>query len=283
MSILSVFVEKLKEKPTWGVALLLSFVYFIIFVRVANGGLNSGLLFGFCVWGQPTTPGQENGCTDTDANSHYLAFIVDVILTAVVALLRYLDPQGGKYNLLYAALGFIILAHGFLHWFLQQTDVEFLPIINCFLKDIPPELDQFGYIIFGGFSFLLSLIILSFGFSFNSVTFLGSIVFTFAVVSVTKDTGGELILPGLFCISHPLSCFTGLFSDEPMFNKRVATFFAISTTVGILELSKCATFLRPLGGHVWYDITLHLAVIFAAPYFAYTKEGTSISGKQKST
>jgi len=258
------------NKLTWGVALLLSLLYAYIFFQVSRSkGEGSGLLFGFCVAGYPEAPDKETRCDNCPyINSHVAAFVVDVFLTAVTAYFWYKDPQKGgfKKDIVYLALGFIILIHGLLHWFLQQTTFDFLPIINCYRPDTS-DIEEFGYIIFGTFSFLLSLIILGFGFGVNKwFTWVGSVIFTIAVVVLTEDTGGELILPGLFCIVHPLSCFTGLFTKEPLFNTKVATLFVICTAVGILELSSCKDILRPYGGHVWYDITLHLAVVSATPY-----------------
>ncbi len=244
--------------------------------------MNSGLLFGFCVWGEPDMPNESIGCADVDINSHLIAFGVDVTLTAATALFWYLDPKRGdfmKVDIKYLAFGFIILMHGFLHWFLQQTTFDFIPVINCYNGDIGSEVEELGYIIFGVFSFALSLIILGFGFGLKLSTLIGSVVFTVIVVTLTKDTGGELILPGLFCIVHPLSCFTGLFSDDPIFNQNVGALFAICTIVGILELFKCDSVLRQYGGHVWYDITLHLAVVMATPYFT-AKDMTGINKKR---
>mmetsp|Transcript_2421 Transcript_2421/g.3812 ORF Transcript_2421/g.3812 Transcript_2421/m.3812 type:complete len:303 (-) Transcript_2421:1239-2147(-) len=238
------------NKLTWGVALLLSLCYAYIFFQVVRSkGEGSGLLFGFCVAGLPETPDEDVGCANCPyINSHVAAFVIDVFLTAVTAYFWYKDPQKGGFmtNIVYLALGFIILIHGLLHWFLQQTTFDFLPIINCYRPDTS-DIEEFGYIIFGTFSFLLSLIILSIGFGVKKwFTWVGSVIFTIAVVNLTEDTGGELILPGLFCIVHPLSCFTGLFTKEPLFNTKVATLFVICTAVGILELSSCNDILRPL-------------------------------------
>lgn len=263
--------ERIRNKPTWGVALLLSLWYAYIFLQVSRSkGEGSGLLFGFCVAGYPETPDEKIGCENCpDINSHVLAFVIDVFLTAVTGYLWYKDPDRDNFKIVYLALGFIILIHGLLHWFLQQTTFDFLPIINCYREDTS-QFEELGYIIFGAFSFVLSLIILGFGFGVkNWFTWIGSVIFTIAVVNLTQDTGGELILPGLFCIVHPLSCFTGLFTDVKLFNGKVATLFVICTAVGILELSSCQSVLRPFGGHVWYDITLHLAVVASTPYITY--------------
>lgn len=74
-------------------------------------------------------------------------------------------------------------------------------------------------------------------------------------------------MPGLFVVVHPLSCITGLFSNERAFSPTVAKLFIVCTAVGIFELSSCSNVLRPIGGHLWYDVTLHAAVLASLPYF----------------
>ncbi len=97
--------------------------------------------------------------------------------------------------------------------------------------------------------------------------FVSSVIFAAVVVQVTKNAGGELLLPGLFVVVHPLSCITGLLSNQPTFNANVARAFAVCTIVGILEMSACDQVLKPIAGHVWYDLTLHAAVLASLPYF----------------
>ena len=103
------------NKLTWGVALLLSLWYAYIFFQVSRSkGEGSGLLFGFCVAGYPEAPDKETRCDNCPyINSHVAAFVVDVFLTAVTAYFWYKDPQKGgfKKDIVYLALGFIILIH----------------------------------------------------------------------------------------------------------------------------------------------------------------------------
>jgi len=164
-------------------------------------------------------------------------------------------------------MGFIILGHGLLHWFLQQTQLENFKV-DCYNEDLASGLMDIGYTLFSTYSFFLALIIISYGFGGISVSnTLYSIMFAAVVVFLTRNTGGELILPALFCVSHPLACFTGLFTNSTSFHSGVAYCFILCTIVGILELSSCASILKPLGGHFWYDITLHSAVLASLPYF----------------
>jgi len=259
-------------KPAWGIALVLSVIYFILFVLVSNGAYDPGLLFGFCVWGSPETPTETLGCSSSPSNSHTLAFGIDLIMTASAALFWIKDKSEKKETITYIANGFIILAHGLLHWFLQQKSNPFgLPIIDCY-SDIDDKTESFGYIIFGAFSFILGLVILALGFGFNKKTIGGSAAFTAFVVFLTKETAGELVLPGLFVVVHPLSCFTGLFSDSKNFqNPVIGQLFVVCTLVGISELSVCTSFLKGIGGHLWYDVTLHAAILASLPYFSGPK------------
>ena len=208
--LIKITVEAAKVKPAWGIPLLLSFL-------VLNKVLQEpGLLFGFCVWGSPDTPSTSAGCTNSPANSHILAFGIDLVMTALAALFWQKDKNPKKSTIMYIALlGSIILAHGLLHWVLQQ------PEFNCYTPDPP----AFATTVFGVFSFFLSLIILGFGFPEAKWTVGVSVLFAAAVLALTKGAGagGELALPGLFVIVHPLSCFTGLFSKGPSFNKTVGS------------------------------------------------------------
>jgi hypothetical protein len=160
-----------------------------------------------------------------------------------------------------------------LHWFLQIRDddhsCDWLPfIVNCYVpkEKMMGAMIHFGYALFGGFSLLLCMIILGFGFGWNMKIMYVSLVFTGVILMVTKESGGELVLPGLFCIIHPLTCITGLFSDIPAFHEKVGSMFIICTIVGIMELTACDILIL-FGGHCWYDLTLHLAVLLSLPLF----------------
>ena len=260
MSFISDIIEK---KPIWFFASVLSIIYGIAFLLVSNGIVKTELLFGFCVWGTPEFPSMEDGCKFSPQNSHIAAFTIDAIMTGLAYVFYRLDKTPKRDTVTYIATGFIIIAHGFLHWFLQKPEP-----VNCYSPDLGGDIEGLGYILFTIFSFVLGLIILSFGFGLKLSNFVYSAIFAFIVYNVTQDTGGELVLPGLFVIVHPLSCVTGLLSDKPAFNNTVAKWFVVCTFVGILELFACANILRPVGGHLWYDLTLHSAVLASLPYFS---------------
>lgn len=163
-----------------GSCISLSVIYGYFFVLVSNLPENElfsekKLLFGFCVWGSPEEPSEESGCENSPTNSHKIAFIIDMVMTCLVGVFYFKHNdkaiRRGNYLLTYIASGFIIFAHGFLHWFLQQTNVKEIfgldITVDCYNKDLVSgdnNLTKYGFIIFGGFSFTLGLIILSFGF-----------------------------------------------------------------------------------------------------------------------
>lgn len=271
--------KQIQEKPIWTLASLLSIIYAVVFALVLNDKIpNIKLLYGFCVWGHysgndpdliGTYPEPEvNSCDDFPVNSHYSAFIADAIMTGMVVIFYWMDRNEDKNKikvvLTYVANGFIIFAHGVLHWGLYK-------ILNCYVEDTS-DYEKFGYLFFGIFSFFLCLIIVSVGFPEIRVIALLviSVVFSLVVAQLSSAIGGEYVLPALFVIVQPVACITGLFSKQRSFTPTVGKLFTLSTVVGILELSLCVPILRPLGGHIWYDITLHAAVLAALPYFTNT-------------
>lgn len=254
-----------KEKRSWLISLVLSVIYFLTFLAAANGsspGANT-LLFGFCVWGYEELPNKEDGCTDSPINSHNIAFAVDAVMALIGFILYRKDQAQEKSILIYFASVAIILLHGGLHLFLSSD------IVNCYRETAGTELEEIGYILFAIFSFFLCAIIQGFGFGLSKNIFIGSAFFTALVVYVTREVGGgEFVLTGLFCIVHPLSSFLGLFTDEPTFSKTVGWWFVVATIVGIVELSTCEQFFRSIGGHFYYDLTLHTAILYSLPYFS---------------
>lgn len=276
----------IQQKPAWSLASLLSIIYAVIFGLVTSGVLTDSLLFGFCVWGKykgsdPNLAGTfptEDGCKDFPVNSHLAAFVVDVILTLVAAVLYVMDGNKNKKETLptYLATGFIILVHGVLHWFLTQEVLD--TKINCYTV-VDEKTTELGFLLFNIFSFVLSVIIVTFGFGgIRAITFVISFAFALIVSQIANGAGGgEYILPALFVVVHPLSCITGLLSDQPAFSPLVGKLFVVCTAVGIIELLSCETILRNIGGHVWYDITLHSAVLAALPYFWDTESKKKIA------
>jgi len=137
---------------------------------------------------------------------------------------------------------------------------------------MPAQVEDIGYILFGIFTFALSVTILSFGFVQNNKGWIGVALanagVTALVLTLSKDTDSQWVLPALFAVSHPLSSVTGLFTESPTFSSKMGWAFLVATITGILELTTCLTFYRGIGGHMWYDISLHIAVLMSLPPFA---------------
>lgn len=269
-----IWIRLIAKKPCWTVALILSIFYIFIFILVSTNVIPNKLLFGFCVWGDPQFPSKDMGCSESPQNSHLYSCIIDLFMTCLVIVFWCVEDASSKkmYCTYYMACACIILSHGMLHWFLQQREdnhFDWLPfIVNCYVpkEKMMGTMIHFGYALFGGFSMLLCMIILGFGFGWNMKIMYASLVFTGIILMVTKESGGELVLPGLFCIIHPLTCITGLFSELPAFHERVGCIFIVCTIVGIMELTACDILIL-FGGHCWYDLTLHLAVLLSLPLF----------------
>lgn len=259
------------NKPWWVVASLLSITYATLFALVSHSLMQNNLLFGFCVWGYPSTPDQLVGCSEATLNSHSVAFFIDLAQFGLVGVLYVMDasPQHTKATAVYGLQAFFILVHGLMHCVLQQS---VLPIqINCYSPDLHAHFYIFGALAFFIFSFFIAHFVLALGFGemleLNKKRTFASLVFASLVLALTYHSDWELIFPTLFVMAHPLACATGLFSARPRFNSYVATIFAICTLFGVLELCACPSVLRPIGGHLWYDVTLHSTGIVALPYF----------------
>lgn len=277
LDLLAVF----QKKPAWFIASFLSFVYIFAFVGLVTGKIPNVLLFGFCVWGEydgndPSMDGTfpVKNCTDFPINSHLVAFIIDTIMTVSAGLFYFLDKSDDKNKnwYYYPVMAFIIFIHGGLHWFLEQ---KVLPTqINCLVDPVPPQLNKQGTVLFAIFSFFLCLVVVGFGgFKLGAIrTSVISFVFALFVVYLsTLDQSGQYALQSLFVVIHPLSTVVGLLSDQLAFSPLVAKWFCVATLVGIIEALSCKELLRPFGGHIWYDLTLHAAVLSSLPYFWPTK------------
>lgn len=297
---------------SWVVSSVLSVAYILLFLSKAKGGWVSsssyettGLLFGFCVWSQPQIPDESHGCHGQLSNSHMIAFLVDLVMALVVVVVvtmrLYLrrppnesttsttsttttptHPKANEDNsenafsryLLPVAIALIILSHGLLHLFLYQR-------LDCYVRpsDLSEMTQNIGYFLFCTFTFFLCLLIQSIGFVTTgqqglSTVILCSVGLTCGLFVWTRNIGLQWLLPGLFAITHPLSCITGLYTKSPIFTPTMGWLFAVTTLVGCAELSCCVPFFRSIGGHVWYDVFLHLTMM-SAILPVYTKTTTT--------
>jgi hypothetical protein len=118
--------------------------------------------------------------------------MVDLVFTLAVGIFYVLDKSKEKKTIIYIAMAFIILMHGIMHWFLQNTIVPFEILrINCY-TDIQSDIivRSFGGPIFAVLSFCLAIILLGVGFNgviYRFMITIISIIFAVFVVYITDN------------------------------------------------------------------------------------------------
>jgi hypothetical protein len=259
-------------KLPWALCAVFSFYYFWLFTEVSkpkpDDFENYGLLGGFCVWGKPHDPLPIEGCV-TNVNSHMIAFLEDMLMTFLVA---FFYQTRGRYNridgddssgeaIIYVAIGGIIFFHGALHFSLSVG-------LQCLTSSAPEWLAHIGWILYATFAFFLTLIIFGIGFAAEygwSKIVAASVFLTGVTCYLAHDAGIEWLLTALFATSHPIGSVAGLLSKSPRFTQIAGWLFLLATIDGIIELTRCETFLKQYGGHIWYDLFLHSAIIAVLP------------------
>jgi hypothetical protein len=170
---------------------------------------------------------------------------------------------------IYIAIGGIVFFHGLLHFSLYT----FLNPSCVISADLPTKIEDLGWGLYLVFAFFLCLIIFGIGFTEQLDSrkklkvLLLSVVTTIFTYLLAQGAGTDWILSALFATSHPIGSVTGLLSTSPTFSKFMGWAFLLATIDGIVELMWCEHFLKPKGGHIWYDLFLHTAVIASLPIF----------------
>jgi hypothetical protein len=260
----------LKTKFPWVLCTIFSFIYFCLFHQVSKADPHfeeTGLIGGFCVWGFPKTPDPNNGCKNNNINSHMFAWYEDAVFTMIVVGAYY---YGGKKDIMtYVALGGIVFFHGFLHFILSTQ-------LDCLTNIEDPKIVKIGWYLYLIFAFFLSLVTFGLGFlkqyGLPLVLLASSVVtaFTYYLAYGTGNT--NWLLSTLFATSHPIASVTGWLTKSPLFTNLLGWIFLAATLDGIVELRFCESFLKQYGGHIYYDLFLHTAVIASLPVFQ--KEAT---------
>lgn len=258
-----------RARTPWSLCTIFSIIYFYLFTEVSKSRVlseeSTGLMGGFCVWGTPEYPTPDDGCVVPDSapnNSHMYAWYEDFIMTVAIVALYFRSNRQG--TIIYVAMGGIVFLHGFLHYWINT-------FVQCRTDDVAEWLEPIGWALYALFTFFLSLILFGIGF-FDEIGLLWVGVASFAVSVVTvvmaRGAGTDWLLSALFATSHPLASITGLLTKSSIFSNAVGWIFLVATLDGIIELTSCATFLKQYGGHVWYDLFLHISVIASLPIFA---------------
>lgn len=264
-------------KLPWALATVASVIYFGLFFWVSHGPQGKfpeysfdGLMGGFCVWGAPDAyPDNTTGCI-TASNSHVFAWYEDAIMTLFVVAAYFRSSKKQQEQLVtYIAIGGIVFFHGLLHFFLYKG-LKPSCVISANVPGQGSGDDTLGWGAYLVFAFFLCLIIFGMGFTAQIgplKVFCLSVVATISTYLLAKGAGTDWLLSALFATSHPIGSVTGLLSNSTSFTEFGGWFFFLATIVGIVELMHCETFLKPLGGHIWYDLFLHTSVIASLPIF----------------
>jgi hypothetical protein len=266
-SSLTMMASLLKTKFPWVLCTIFSFIYFYLFSQVSTANPQppfeeTGLIGGFCVWGEPA-PELNTGCKN-NINSHMYAWYEDAVFTMIVVGAYYYG--GMKETVTYVALGGIVFFHGLLHFYLSTQ-------LNCLTNIKDEKVVELGWTLYLIFAFFLSLVIFGIGF-FDPYGWKLVLLASSAVTAVTYHlaSGGgpgstDWLLSTLFATSHPIASVTGCFTTSPLFTNLQGWIFLVATLDGIVELMFCESFLKQYGGHIFYDLFLHTAVIVSLPVF----------------
>jgi len=235
----------------WAISFALSVIYLFLFIttHVKCSYSQSG----FCV---TNYDGVE--CPPLN-NSHFYAFVVDALFTAAALLVPKIvgKSPGGKKNLIGVLIA--ILSHGLLHLYLSLS--------GCKLDS--GEDKTVGGILFGVFTWFISYFILASTSSSDNV-FVNTIV-SVAVAALTVWLSvrppGDQGIASIFMTTQLMASGAGfLIPKEGLDSSRVGKLFVAPCAVSIIELIACCKdgkqgLFNKLGGHVWYDITLHTAIL----------------------
>lgn len=256
----------------WIVSMVLSVLYFVFYFKnLSDGGLPCKYQpSGFCVtnYVPPTiqkkteVPIPGTGyCPSKVENSHFWAFSVDVLFTIAVLIIGFnpeifMEQQGFANAVM---LAFVIIFHGGLHFFLGY-------VLQC--KDEESAELPAQTFLYAAFIFVLAYVTFR---STSSVKFplslILSVAFTFLIVKASASSdnvgaifGGTQLLVAFITVFFPKN--TDNFGTQ-----KQGWFFVAPCVISLWELLGCCDdsgdkgLFNKIGGHVWYDITLHTALI----------------------
>jgi hypothetical protein len=260
----------LKTKFPWVLCTIFSVIYFILFTQVSTANPTfdeTGLIGGFCVWGNPAVD-PINGCKNNN-NSHMYSWYEDAFFTMIVVGAYFYGKK--QDSITYLALGGIILFHGLLHFYLS-TELDCSTELKDQTDAEKEKTEEIGWFLYTIFAFFLSFVIFGLGFLKTKqvgplLVLLASGLVTLLTYNLAHKAGTNWLLSTLFATSHPIASVTGLGSKSPLFTNLQGWLFLAATLDGIVELKFCESFLKQYGGHVFYDFFLHMAVIVALPVF----------------
>jgi hypothetical protein len=233
--------------------------------------------FGFCVTNYAP---DEMKCPDPTENSHVWAFRVDVLFTigvlsiGVLPIGRKLFPmQQSRNNAIILAV--VIIAHGVLHFWLGNS-------LSCAPPPNQGDNAAIGVKLYALFIFVLAIVAFLMSSSVKlAISLIFSLIFTWLIVTVSV---AEMNIGAIFGGTQLLvSVIAAFFPKNPddVGNEKQGWFFIAPCVISLCELLFCCDgsgdqgLFNKVGGHVWYDITLHTALIvgqLTPPYITPPKQ-----------
>ncbi len=242
----------------WAISLVLSFTY--LFLLLSNGSSSSSCSYsqdGFCVTNLSTNSAGMKVCP-ADSNSHLWAWQVDAVFTVlVVALGLMTKADQSTIGGLIAA----VLVHGLLHNFFAKN--------NCALPPTSGSALLFANVAYGGFTYLISYLAIKTVNAPLSLNLIASALGALVTVWLSQPDKPYGISP-IFMFTQIL-CSVVFFFNTKKNTQLMGDLFVLPCLTSILELTFCcgdgkgAGFFNKIGGHVWYDLFLHISLL--ATYF----------------
>ena len=241
-----------REKLGWAISLVLSVIYLGLLL---NGNRNCDYAAdGFCV----TNYSKESGICPKGDNSHYWSWQADIAFTVAAIVLGKVKKAPSNTILLNTVA---IISHGVLHNVINNRECK------------PPEFTTIASVPYFVFTSFIAYLILRLGevFKSSAMMILASSLVGGVTLYLTLKEGFSN--SPIFMSTQLLLSVVGFFGKPGLLSQLMGDFFVLPCIVAILEFLFCCGlgadnqgFFNKFGGHVWYDVALHTAVL--TDYFA---------------
>ena len=236
-------------KGGWYLALLLSVVYLGLLLNKTLKPDCDYTSQGFCVYG--FDPAKQE-CTQ-GMNSHVFSWWVDAVFTfLVIAIGKWTKATTGDIVSLVA----VVLMHGLLH---KHSDFK-----SCKVGlDPTPGFDPsvlFGNVTYFVFTALVSIVGLKKTELSSTTTNLIALGIAAATSILSQPAMGNGASP-IFMTTQLLVSIIGSLDKNNQFSSLMGNLFVLPCAVSIVELMLCCGVFHNIGGHVWYDLTLHTSLL----------------------
>lgn len=284
----------------WGLCLALS-VWYAYDIVSSDGKRDYQLECqdGFCITDYgPNGEYMGPSPPDVPTNSHILAWNADLVFTFIAIALPVLHKYfgvpifsiGEKYEfktdtLVVISNVVLILFHGGLHKLLSKdfpegkdkeiydgNDGDENPIIQSVNGAVKVKEDEegskIGFILFSGILVAVNIIgyssvpellndnVLSLGATIAAVTYF---IYWLTLQATLKGLG----ISSYFMSTQVLISGVGFLFPNEKADPLMGWTFLITCIVSLVEYFNCKSFLRRVGGHVWYDVALHTSLLTA--------------------